>query len=119
MRYIEWDYDDMLAYEYERHGECNQCGDCCKSTITLKNGNGGTTEKGIWSEIDNGERIFFRPFKFELDKKTCQYYQNQQCSAYNNRKDICAIWPLSPRDVIMMPTCSYWFDEIDQWKIEE
>lgn len=123
MKYIEWNYDEMLAIEYERHGECNQCGECCKAKITFKGkrcGGDGTDEIGAWSEIndENENRLFFKPFKFELDEYTCPKYKNYKCSIYDNREEICITWPLSPRDVIMMPSCSYWFDEIDQWKIE-
>lgn len=32
-RYIQWDYDNKVAIEFERQNDCNGCGDCCKAVI--------------------------------------------------------------------------------------
>ena len=35
-RYLGWDYDAHEVIEYERQGECNKYGDCCRATIVLR-----------------------------------------------------------------------------------
>ncbi len=132
MNFIHWDYNKNIATEYERKGECNQCGDCCKGGMVFKtadviesngrNGSRATTEKGIWNElvlvediVDN-ERIFFGQSRtYQMESACSSFREGIGCTKYIDRPQICKSWPHSPKDVARFRRCSYYFEKVDQW----
>ena len=131
-RYIDWDYDTNIATEYERTGECNQCGDCCKRRVNTRmvdgdkmNHGGRTTDgDGRWSEIDDGKKEEFIKFYMEPGDthETCvalDPYNRCIEQEFGKKPWVCAIWPTAPSDIEQFPRCSYEFVEINRWKIDE
>jgi len=138
--FTEWNYDTGIATEYERIGECNRCGDCCRSVIDIKitkDGNkryhGGktTNEEGRWSEImevsdvahikENREFIAFIPTDREhggchaLDPETSLCTINSGFS----KPWCCSVFPTAPSDIKNLPNCSYEFIKVNEYSIEE
>jgi Fe-S-cluster containining protein len=132
IRYFEWDYDKNVVIEYEREGECNGCGDCCKAAIRFfvtagvnpndpqaaweAAGNGGlsTTGKGQWSEIQIGDkRRFFQIQEITLGAHTCRHLtEDKKCDIHFTKPLFHKAWPMAPGQVSPFERCSYSFREI-------
>lgn len=135
-RYIEWDFDRMIATLYEREGECNNCGRCCGDSIyyafqypddadvndiNMYLGGGDRTDlKGIWQEvIYNNKRLFRKFIKYEQDGKICRHRVNGLCNIHDEQEPIfCLLWPISPTEVALFPECSYRFIKIKERSFE-
>ena len=118
-RYLGWDYESHEVIEYERRGECNECGDCCRATITLRGKNGDITDhEGTWSEVtrDNfKDRFFLRMLWVEQLNEPCCQLRDNKCAIQDlkqSQQRICAEWPTHPSQVEPFPNCSYSFVEI-------
>ena len=133
-RYIDWDYDTNIATEYERTGECNQCGDCCKNKKVInfdmidgdKRSHGGDTTngEGRWSEIDNGKQREFIRFYMGPDKQLLPCTAlgpDNRCieQELGTKPWVCAVWPTVPSDIEPFENCSYQFVEINSWEFDE
>lgn len=137
VRYFQWDYDKGIVIEYKRLGECNGCGDCCKAEIRLsanvydntvnqqRDGGGYTDMKGIWNEVREDNRSYFFHFSpintqvIDEGHRCPMLTQANKCAVYNNRQRICTTWPTSPDQVEALPNCSYRFELVKQYTIEE
>lgn len=123
-RYTEWDYDTRTQTEYERHGECNGCGDCCRVTITytrVSPQSETTTGEGIWQEVDkSGERIFRKLLSTTFNGAICpELSKDNRCSCHGaDKPTICQLWPVAPRDIEPFPRCGYSFVKIGEWPIQ-
>jgi len=131
--FIEWNYDTLVAREYERSGECNGCGDCCRTVFNMKMFGGEKTEhgglavdgKGIWTEIvsdseDEDDREFIRFSITEEDRPCSALLPDGKCTQHGPRKQwCCRVFPTSPRDIDSLPNCSYEFTEIRNWVFED
>lgn len=134
--FYEWDYDTGKVIQYQRNGECNECGQCCIALIGMKtafdrskgesggrNGGTGTTEKGIWSEveIDNASRYYqITEIDTENTESRCPALsQENKCTEHFDRANLCKDWPMSPRQAEPFSDCSYSFEEIERWNISE
>ena len=53
-RFFEWNYDDGIVIAYERLGECNGCGDCCRAEIRFNVTGELTPGNTPWEERGNG-----------------------------------------------------------------
>jgi Fe-S-cluster containining protein len=139
--FTDWNYDTGVATEYERIGECNQCGNCCRATFDLKmsegsdkrfNGGNGTDGEGQWPEIKevsdiphiNGNREFVafvlrrqnpNPPCYALDPETNLCTINSGFS----KPWCCSIFPTAPSDIANLPNCSYEFIKVNEHAIEE
>ena len=133
-RHLAWDYDAQEVREYEREGECNGCGDCCRGTIRLQTaGNlhasettpdnpyhaGGDTTSGVglWAEVQtsNGVRHFWRTVDASAEGKACPaLLDDNRCRLQleGSKPVLCAVWPMIPQDIVSFPRCSYTFKEI-------
>jgi hypothetical protein len=143
-QYITWDYDAGIATEYERHGECNGCGQCCRAVITsgLAGLWGeesfedkpygrvgiGTDEHGKWCEVaEDGNRWFIRIQSIEKPENYhCEALGEDNRCAVHALKDrfadkftLCDIWPMGPDHVTPFDQCSYSFEKIAEWPIEK
>ena len=134
MNFIDWNYNTMIGTEYERRGECNQCGTCCKTTINIrmvdgdKTTHGGVTTDGIdrWSEVPTKYcREFVKFYMPTLDKEEeparCSALGfDNQCVLHDYDKPwVCQVWPTAPSDIIPFKKCSYEFVEVDNWAFED
>ena len=138
--FTDWNYDTGIATEYERIGECNQCGDCCRATFNIKmsegydkqfNGGKATDEKGRWSEIMEVSEISRIKGTREYTGFTLADRENPPCCAldpetnlctkeeFDRKPWICRVFPTVPNDIKDLPNCSYEFIKIDEWCIEE
>ena len=140
IKFIDWDYDTLIVTEYERVGECNQCGDCCKTRINIqlvggdKNAHVGTTtdeqagtttdEQGRWSEIgysdNDNERQFVRFYMpDEPVLCSCSAQADNLCTLNGEKPWGCRVWPTAPSDITQFVNCSYKFVEIGRWGFGE
>lgn len=144
-RYIQWNFDKNEAVEYQRHGECNRCGQCCKTLIKfrgtlhpelpenatyededIRNGVMGADYRGIWNEVQNerGDRRFFGDIQILPDEEhnPCSELRGQgdehSCNVHFDKTLLCSAWPLSPDHVTPFAECSYKFEEINRWRID-
>ena len=133
VQFIDWDYDALVATEYERIGECNRCGDCCRRTINIRRCDGegdprlmgGTTTdgEGRWSEVVGGEERLYIKFsmpyegQYEDENHTCSSLtEDNLCSANGEKAWVCEVWPTAPSDIEKFPRCSYSFKEVNRWE---
>lgn len=136
MIFYEWNFGTDEAIQYQRNGECNECGQCCIALIGMRtafdrskgesggrNGGTGTTEKGVWSEIkiDNVSRYYQ---VMEIDTKNAEHRcpklsRENKCTEHFDKENICKDWPMSPGQVKPFSDCSYSFEEIGRWNIGE
>lgn len=138
MHYIEWDFDRMIATEYERQGECNGCGECCTGEQHFNFQNkGGTVKvtdirqelggthwvngKGIWQEVRDGDTRLFRQFvAYVPTGKPCASLQDNKCAlqVLLRKPALCQLWPAAPREIAPFSDCSYSFVRVTEWPIE-
>jgi hypothetical protein len=133
-RYIEWDFDRMLATEYERLGECNGCGACCSGELHYAiysqddcqganetkrryGGGPGPEWKSTWQEVWQGElRIYRRLLKYDPTGRVCPELAGDRCGLHGAGKPmICQLWPIAPREIEPFAECSYSFVKIAEW----
>ena len=136
--FTEWDYDNNVATEYERKGQCNQCGECCVAKITyiaiphLKDCDTLDPHnwwlyvdgKGIWNEVSwHGTRKYLKLTEIALIEKRCENLtRSNKCleHLFSGRSSLlCGMWPLSPRCVEPFPNCGFSFVEVNHWTIEK
>ncbi len=133
--YREWDYDRGVVTEYERSGECVQCGACCRAHIQFgamkpyrsrnaKNGGPWTDERDVWQELDLGRwNYFFRIHTIEPDKaEVCGSLQEDGLCKWHDDPDrplICREWPITPSNIALFPECGWSFRELSQRPIEK
>lgn len=100
-----------------------------------RDGGDTTTDEGVWSEVERGkERLFFGMKERRKNGNNCcrltgrdttmqeiinTVLEDAGCSMYEKRPKICSEWPLSPADIAVFTSCSYSFEEIERWKIED
>ena len=133
-RYLEWDCVADTVIEYERHGECKQCGACCRAHIQWEQSNRFATlskaggrdmgaMSGIWQEVYCGRwRHFFQMLRIRPEQHTCHMLTDEGlCEGHDDvdRQWICKEWPFSPRQVMAFPGCGYSFTEIQRGRISE
>lgn len=133
-RYIKWDYDRNEATEYERVGECNYCGQCCKMVQQYRRYGhltkgaigimGDRTDKvGVWSEYrENGQgRLISLPF-ITGEEHPCVMLKDNKCIIHTtftmDNLTLCKAWPVIPEHVKELDQCSYTFVERKKWKIK-
>lgn len=132
--YIRWDFDKKEATKFERVGDCNGCGACCRSLIKFRVGGHpinddprnlsdaiGATD-GVWAEVSNDDkRRFFQVESIEHnpEEKPCsQVSDDNKCMVHFDKPHICDVWPVIPEQVTPFPECSYSFVEIARWSFE-
>lgn len=101
---------------WERHGECNQCGDCCRFVAR---------EALVRDPSRVSDPAFYEARGFQRmtlgEKKVlvllanlvapCQYLvDGNQCGVYEDRPRTCRDFPQVPLDIVGT-RCSYWFSK--------
>jgi Fe-S-cluster containining protein len=134
-RYIRWDYDNKIATEFERQGDCNGCGACCRALIEFRVhgnlqdddprnlGDGVAVDaEGIWAEVSDDEnRRYFQVTTIDHhpEEKPCSKLgEDKKCMVHFDKPRICSVWPVIPDQVTPFPDCSYSFNEIQRWQFE-
>lgn len=129
-----WDYPAGEVIEYEREGECNRCGDCCRALISFKvqqetaaklNGRWfgqTTTGRGKWAEAEgDGRRYFISEaeviFPVDADMVCPKLATDSTCMVRAYRPTICRAWPMVPDHLKPFERCSYTFREVGRWPI--
>ena len=122
--YYSWDYDRLLLTVYQRVGECNGCGDCCRTRIDFttagppgegRNHSPGVDEKGVWSEGNvQGERYFIKLNSIgPIGGQVCPMLTPEtRCGIQATKPRICSGWPMHPDHVAPFKNCSYRFEHI-------
>jgi len=133
MRYFEWNYITREVVEYERVGECNCCGDCCRAVVSFVAGaskpeewrvsSEHTDEAGIWAEAspEAAPRYLIKMTSVEWpeDYVGCRALNaDNKCDNHLSKLSICAYWPFHPAHVAPFSRCSYSFKEVARWPIE-
>lgn len=135
--FFEWDYDNGVVIEYERLGECNGCGDCCKAVIqfavagslsgppddwaTAGNGGPATGGTGVWGEVRVGDnRRFFKiiPADRNSDHRCQHLTEDNRCAIQQTKPLFHKAWPMSPRQIVQFERCSYSFRVVAYWPLE-
>jgi Fe-S-cluster containining protein len=135
MRYFEWDYTNDSVVEYERSGECNECGQCCTRVIrfVIRNNtypitgwnphNGATAplQSGRFAEVRVGDkRRFFNNAIITDEIVPCTMLTaEKRCAIHAGKHLLARAWPMTPDHVSAIPECSYSFREVGRWKISE
>ena len=128
--------EDGKLVEYERLGECNQCGECCggKNTITYQvqvhyasDRSGDDTYdpfKEDWTEWDGYTLIWSQGlwwyFKVtdvsDENPHACGWQDTETllCTHWkmDDWKAICRYWPFRPSDLESFPNCDFSFRRV-------
>lgn len=146
-QYFRWDYEKHELVKFERSGECNRCGACCKALIRfvasehgelgpnntyenedIRNGGRYVDQEGVWNEVvnDKGERRYFKFTEInpnDPEHPACLHLQGSghehACAVHFDKNLLCRSWPMSPEHVTPFPECSYTFTEIGRWSMSE
>ena len=130
--FYEWNYDIETVTEYQRSGECNQCGECCKAGVEFivtswpddfdsKSGGTTTTGKGMWFSFGDGDdRRFWQVRKVAPRTIKCgSLADNGICAWHSEKERKCSDWPMHPSLVEPFKDCSYTFEKTVEWEFAE
>lgn len=137
--FILWDYDSKTWTEYERIGQCNACGECCKKLIRYSNYGkttngqakmGTTTDRtGKWSEYRKGKiRRFIKILEINTndESKACSQLVDGKCAQHSiksvllsGKLALCDTWPIIPDHVSPFKNCSFSFNIINSGIIKD
>ena len=134
IRYFEWNYDTRQVIEYEREGDCNRCGECCKAVVRFtysgtkpesrRDDSPNTDKSGLWAEVNIEGRPRYMVKLIEID--TAEEHRCPKlspdggaCMMHLEKARICSEWPFHPSHVTPFPHCSYSFREVARWPIED
>lgn len=137
-RYLKWDYDQQIVIEYHRTGECNGCGQCCRAHIEYKVAGAysqgpatmgsGTNQQGVWYEVSQeGNRyLMSSPVITLREGHRCPLLSvDNLCTRHEDKSlqkkelMLCAVWPVGPEQVEAFDECSYEFEEVCRWALED
>lgn len=99
-----------------RHGECNQCGDCCRQAtncvsilIPIKDEAYGRIRFGAPQAKFVGkvpDPVFLVRGPIVLP---CPQLDGDRCAMHEIKPQYCRETPCAPEDIEGLPRCSYWF----------
>ena len=120
--------EDKLV-EYERFGECLQCGECCRKKITFKwevrkpTMTDVSEEEDDWSAWEGASVIYAWGIYWYIlvtsiedpepddERNPCQRCKDNLCDIHEDQFQIpplCPLWPVHPKD--LLPGCGYRFE---------
>jgi Fe-S-cluster containining protein len=140
--YFEWRWADDEVIQWQRDGDCNGCGACCKTLIQFtmsraylppvndfsdwlpNNGGVISARVGIGVQVMiNGKSRYFDNIQIipnDPNHKPCGYLTaDNRCRVHAGKNRLCAMWPMTPTHAAAFEECSYTFTEIGRWKISE
>lgn len=102
--------------DWIRHGECNQCGDCCRQATNCVSLLVPIKDEAF------GRVRFGEPVKNVTDKSgfpvfhirgpialACPEQEGNLCRLHETKPQHCKDTPCAPEDIEGLPRCSYWF----------
>ena len=99
--------------EWIRHGECNQCGDCCcqatnciSMQVAIEDEAYGRIRFGEPKRWHHGIPMFMIRGPITLP---CPQLQGDRCGMQEEKPQYCRDTPCQPEDIELLPRCSYWF----------
>lgn len=135
-RYYKFDFDQGVVIEYERQGECCECGACCNTVIKWQGTNGGPKgikewnggngdlaifREGVWTGIYIKDRWrFFKDMQITDEPHKCSMLtDDNRCKIHTGKRLISSAWPMLPDHVTPFAECSYTFTEVGRWTVAE
>lgn len=118
--------EDGKLVEYERLGECNQCGECCCRNkisagiqVTLAGTAGNDKEIGDLSDWEGFSVFYAQGLWWWIETKTTDQKREKACECFIDGKcadwkgddwpAICRYWPVRPQDIVSFPECGFEF----------
>jgi len=115
--------------EYERTGECNKCGDCCRGEIVFscnahtekkeqtKDGKNGLVSWEGWACFRDAGLLWWYHTRnnFEEYPGQCCKLRGDECTVWEIgawQKTICRHWPVHPMDLREFPRCGFSFERV-------
>ena len=130
-----WIVEDGQLVQYERTGQCNQCGACCcthtisySMSCTLRTPSRQVTEKDSdqdwagsegWSALyAQGVWWWFNVTEIEDKPDPCPGFsvETKRCTRWEDMEDfppICRYWPVNPKDIAKFPQCGFSFERTE------
>lgn len=132
LRYLQWDFENKVVIEYERLGECNACGDCCRASVRFETGallnpndphmlSDGISNEGVVHEVRRGNlRRFYRITAIgAVGTDVCsQLTEDNKCAIHEDKGLFRSIWPAAPNQVEPFERCSFDFREVARWSFD-
>ena len=103
-----------ISSDWIRHGECNQCGDCCRQAtnpVSLL----VPIEDEAYGRVRYGEPVLRSgagPPVFQIRGPVvlpCPQLDGDRCGLQATKPQYCQDTPLTPDDIEQLPRCSYYF----------
>lgn len=98
--------------DWTRHGECNQCGDCCRQATNCVSMLVGIDDQE-YGRVRYGEpRMVGRLPMFHVRGPIlapCPKLDGDRCTINETKPEYCRETPCAPEDIEGLPRCSYWF----------
>lgn len=104
------------ASDWIRHGECNQCGDCCRQAtncvsllVPIADEAYGRVRFG--APTSRAASVSGVPI-FEIRGPLllpCPQLDGDRCAIHDTKPTYCRETPCAPDDIDGLPRCSYWF----------
>lgn len=111
--------------EYERFGECLQCGECCRKKITFewdvaKPRSDDDEGPSDWSKYEGWSLIYAHGIYWYIlvasiedpepddERNPCNELEGNLCSVHGDQFKIpplCSLWPVHPKD--LLPGCGF------------
>lgn len=139
IEYYKFDFDECVVIRYERDGECNGCGLCCKYLIRFegeergfgkanpvtgwdpRNGDLRLYQGGITNAVVvNGKWRYFRNVEIMGEYQPCRRLtDDNKCKIHMGKHLLSRAWPMSPEQASEFPECSYSFREVERKTMDE
>lgn len=137
--YYKYDFHQRIVVRYERDGECNQCGMCCKYIIKFRCANVGPGKDNpitgwhpgngdirlyaydiVNAIYMNGHWRYFADVTVTDELKPCpDLTADNKCRIHTGKHLLSRAWPLSPEQAAHFKECSYTFREVERWTFAE
>lgn len=134
-RFFELDNDAGVVIEYERLGECNGCGMCCMEQVAFAIGGKDVPQgwdfRNGWHPVNkgkssgvlvNGHWRWFSNFVFggNPNFKACHNLSaDKRCKIHLGKTLLSRAWPITPDHAAAFSECSYTFQEINRWPMDD
>ena len=119
---------EPAVYYYERLGQCNHCGDCCRRRIgchgfqVTGSLSSLMDDQGDFSQYDDGTVLIqflgvhwlFSPCTTN-ETQECPHLKNERCDRWMKQLShpLCYFWPVHPDNLSEFPNCGFSFERID------
>ncbi|MBI2865313.1 MAG: YkgJ family cysteine cluster protein [Chloroflexi bacterium] len=104
--------------EYERSGDCNLCGECCRYVFqSISDEECADPDHRRWLDLRGGRVDRTRHGAWDVLQHPCQALKvegdgRQVCGCYEERPELCKRWPEHPWDIEPYPQCGFTFRRV-------